>query len=187
MAAQGYSETALVSNRTSLLLHGGSEAERRAWAEEAASNFEAEGPLRVASDDAQLTAALSSTRGVVFIPDVSAISTVRQGEVVRILREREERPKFVIGLGSNPVAARDQGRIRWDLSYVLQIARVNLDEPGLKEAIRSRRALAPKRPAAPAPSQASRRARPPEKSPRTARPAGKTAKPPSKSAARKGR
>ena len=58
MAAQGYPEAALVSNRASLLLYGGSEADRRAWAEEAASNFEHEGPLKIAGDDAGLAAAL---------------------------------------------------------------------------------------------------------------------------------
>ncbi|MGA9525703.1 MAG: Fis family transcriptional regulator, partial [Myxococcaceae bacterium] len=132
MSAQGYPEAALVANRTSLLLCGGSDSDRRAWAEEAASNFEGEGPLRVATDDAQLLQAFATARGVVFIPDVSAISSNRQGELVRILRLREERPKFVVGIAGSPVTAREQGRIRWDLSYVLQVARVNLDDPAVK-------------------------------------------------------
>ncbi|HZA13286.1 MAG TPA: hypothetical protein VE618_02265, partial [Myxococcaceae bacterium] len=36
---RGYPEQALITNRSSLLLFGGSEAERRAWADEAAANF----------------------------------------------------------------------------------------------------------------------------------------------------
>jgi hypothetical protein len=139
----GYPEPALVTNRTSVLLFGGSVSERRAWAEEAASSFPEEGPLRAAGDDAELTRAFGGTRGVVFIPDICAIGTTVQAELTRILREREERPKFVVGLIGNPVAARDQGRMRWDLSYALEISRVNLDDAALKDEISERRARAP--------------------------------------------
>ena len=41
----GYTEEDLVSNRSALLLYGGDEAERRAWAHEAAGHFASEGPL----------------------------------------------------------------------------------------------------------------------------------------------
>ncbi len=198
MTAQGYSESALVANRTSLLLYGGSDLDRRAWAEEAALNFEEEGPLRIVGDDAEFLKTLSITRGVVFIPDISALSIQSQGELVRILRAREERPKFVIGISGNPVAAREQNRIRWDLSFVLQVARVNLDTPALAEALRSRRAQTPKRAPTSAPTpapgstqkpkpvgstQASRRVRP-AKSARVARSAVQAGRKP---AARKGR
>lgn len=146
MSTHGYPEPALVTNRTSVLVFGGNATERRAWAEEAASSFPDEGPLRAAGDDAELMTAFKATRGVVFIPDITAIGASAQAELTRILREREERPKFVVGLNGNPTFARDQGKMRWDLSYALHISRVNLDDAALKEEIRERRARAPKLP-----------------------------------------
>ena len=44
--ANVYSEPELISNRTSVLLSGGSEDDRRAWADEASAQFPGEGPLR---------------------------------------------------------------------------------------------------------------------------------------------
>lgn len=149
MIYRGYPERDLVVNRSSLILHGSTEAERRAWADEAAANFAGEGVLlRVATNAADLKTALGVPRGVVYVPDVSAIDDLAQGEVVRLLREREERPKIIIGVTGDPARARDTGKLRSDLQYALQMAVVNLDEPGLKEAIAKRRARAPKRPAA---------------------------------------
>ncbi|MBX5483446.1 MAG: Fis family transcriptional regulator [Myxococcaceae bacterium] len=148
MSYRGYPERDLVGNRSSLLLHGSTEAERRAWAEEAAANFAGEGvPLTVAATSAELRSALTRP-GVVYVPDVAQIDAASQAEVVRVIREVEERPKLIIGLNGQPDLARESGVLRPDLQYALQRAVVNLDEPGLKEAIRARRARAPKRPAA---------------------------------------
>lgn len=145
MIYRGYPERDLVSNRSSLLLYGSTEAERRAWAEEAAACFEAEGPLHTVTSDDELRARLPSPNGVLFVPDVSALSDTAQGEIVLALRQRDERPKLIIGVIGSPDTAREHGRLRADLQYALQMAQVNLDQPDLKDAIRARRARAPKK------------------------------------------
>lgn len=164
MSYSGYPERDLVKNRSSLLLFGGTQDERRAWADEAAQNFEFEGPLRVVNADNEWASAVSSSRGVVYIPDVGALSMTTQGELVRLLRSIDDRPKLIVGVSRSPQHAREAGHLRSDLEYSLQMARVNLDEPGLKDAVRIRRARAPKRPApaaaAPARRTASTPARP---------------------------
>ena len=157
---RGYSEQALVTNRSSLFLFGGSESERRAWAEEAAANFEGEGPLTVASSGAELAQALRQTRGVVYVPDVTALSDDAQAQAVHVLREREERPKIVFGAPGDPAPLVEEGRLRDDLHYSLAMAQVNLDEPGVREAIRARRARAPRRVVPPPPAQAVARRKP---------------------------
>lgn len=137
-----YSESDLVANRASLLLHGGSERDRRSWAEEAQRAFEGEGPLRTVTASSELAAALAPSRGVVFVPDVLALSNEDQAKIIRCLQEREERPKIVLGLPLDPQAALLQGRLRGDLLYRLQQAQVNLASGELKEAIRERRQAA---------------------------------------------
>lgn len=148
---RGYPEQALITNRSSLLLFGGSESERRAWAEEAAANFLDEGPLTVASTSAQLIEALHHTRGVVYVPDATGLSDEAQALAVHVLREREERPKIVFGMAGEPGLLSQQGRLRDDLHYSLAFAQVDLNESGVREAIRVRRARAP-RPIALAPA-----------------------------------
>ena len=157
---RGYPEQALITNRSSLLLFGGSEAERRAWADEAAANFVDEGPLTVASTSAQLVEALHHTRGVVYVPDATGLSDDAQSLAVHVLHEREERPKIVFGMTGEPGLLAQQGRLRDDLHYSLAFAQVDLDEPGLRDAIRARRARAPRPVALAPPPSLVRRAQP---------------------------
>lgn len=137
-----YSESDLVANRASLLLRGGGERDRRSWAEEAHRAFEAEGPLRTVTTGAELAAALAPPRGVVFIPDVLALSNAEQAQIIRCLQEREERPKIILGMSADPQAALTQGKLRSDLHYRLQQAQVDLSSSELKETIRARREAA---------------------------------------------
>ena len=139
MEYRGYSENELVSNRAALLLYGGSENDRRRWALEAAGNFAEEGPLVEVATASELETALEPTTGVILVADGQALGLEGQAQLLRCLKEREERPKLVIAIPSSPEAALVQGTLREDLSYRLQSARVNLDAPGLREAIRTRR------------------------------------------------
>lgn len=135
----GYTEEDLISNRSALLLYGGDEAERRAWAHEAAGHFAAEGPLLEVRSGQELPAILGRTRGVVFVPDALALGLEAQSQLLRCLQEREERPKIIIGLTRLPDEALQQGLLRDDLSYRLRLARVNLDNQGLREVLQARR------------------------------------------------
>lgn len=145
MTYRGYPERDLVSNRASLLLYGSTETERRAWAEEAAELRPADGSLKVVANDSDLKQALGVQRGILYIPDVSQIGDSTQLELVRVLRERDERPKVIVGITGKPDTAREAGRLRSDLQYALHHAQVNLDEPGLKESLKLRRAQSQKR------------------------------------------
>ncbi|HVE81610.1 MAG TPA: Fis family transcriptional regulator [Myxococcales bacterium] len=150
---RGYSEPDLVTNRSSLLLHGGSAADRRAWALEAQQSFSAEGELVEVTAPVQLGPALALTRGVVFAPDVVALGLEAQGQIIRCLQQQEERPKLVLGLQRRPADARDAGGLRDDLLYRLQNAQVDLGVEDVQQKIRARRqkrpaASAPKKPAA---------------------------------------
>jgi hypothetical protein len=142
MPANGYREPDLVSNRASVLLFGGSEADRRAWADEAMANFFDEGPLVVVEQPEQLSAALARPRGVVFVRDAAALGWPAQGALVRCLTTQEERPKLVVALAAPAQAALEQGLLRDDLHFRLRQAQVNLSAPEVKEAIRARRAKA---------------------------------------------
>lgn len=139
MTNQGYREEDLVKNRAPVLLIGGTEAERKAWAEEAATFFPGEGPLRVVTAEDGLKSSLSSGRGVVFIPCAVTLGVQGQGEVLRCLQYQEERPKIVVALGSDPTAARSLGTLREDLHYRLHLSIVNVATPGFKEVARVRR------------------------------------------------
>jgi hypothetical protein len=135
----GYTEEDLVSNRSALLLYGGDEAERRAWAHEAAGHFAAEGPLVEVRSSQELPPLLGRSRGVVFVPDALGLGLEAQSQLLRCLQEREERPKIIIGLSRLPDEALQQGLLRDDLSYRLRLARVNLDVAGLREVLQARR------------------------------------------------
>jgi hypothetical protein len=135
----GYSEAALVANRTSVLMWGGSDEERRLWADEAAAG---QGGLRLAATAAELEQALRSTAGVVFVPNGATLPEEAQRALVRCLREQEERPKVVVALPGARQSALDRGALRTDLDYALSLARVDLDAPGVREGIKSRRAAA---------------------------------------------
>ena len=136
----GYPEGALVANRTSVLLFGGSEEDRRAWADEAASSLVGEGPLRVVTSDAEVNRAIQPASGVVFFPNAAQLSSETQMLLVRCLREREERPKLVVALPHSPTAATERGTLRLDLDYALQLGRVDLGASEVKVSIRERRA-----------------------------------------------
>jgi hypothetical protein len=135
----GYSEADLISNRAALLLYGGAEDDRRAWAHEASGHFASEGSLVEVRSVQQLQTALVQSKGVLFVPDVLALGMDGQRQIIRSLQEQEERPKIIVGLSKLPDEAIQQGLLREDLSYRLRVARVNLDLPGLADSIAARR------------------------------------------------
>lgn len=121
-----YTVDQLKKNRASVLVFGGTEADRRAFALAAAQHFREEGALVEARDAAALDKALGHDKGVVYVPDACALPPATQREVVRLLREREERPKLVLGLPMQPAAALDKGLLRDDLHYWLRTAVVDV-------------------------------------------------------------
>lgn len=135
----GYSEEQLVGNRVATLVFGGAEAERRAWAEEAAS-LGTEATLLEARDEAALRAALERSGGVVYVPEADKVPPALQREVVRVLKTKEERPKFVFGLGLNPDTALNRGLLREDLHFAVSRSVVDLGAAATKAAVKKRRA-----------------------------------------------
>ena len=113
-----YSLDALKKNRVSTLLYGGTEADRRALAVAATQELEGAGLIE-AKDGQALERALTSARAVVYVPDVTVIPPATQRLVVRILREREERPKLVLGLPTSPETAALKGGLTEDLRFWL--------------------------------------------------------------------
>jgi len=142
-----YAEADLVQNRVSVLLYGGKAAERRAWAEEAAARLGC--ALNVVSTAAGLPAALALKQGVVLVEDVLGMGEGAQQQLVRCLQTQEERPKLVVAMASAAAASVASDELRLDLHYALRQARVDLEEPGLREILAKRRA---RRPAPPPPS-----------------------------------
>jgi transcriptional regulator of acetoin/glycerol metabolism len=145
---RGYREEELVSNRASLLLSGGTEEERRSWAQEAAYHFEHEGTLIEVRQASELSEALKRPKGVVFLSDVAKLSWESQGQILRCLQMQEERPKLVLGLTGSAESALERGTLREDLHYRLSQARVDLSAPGLREALKKRWAVLSERRAA---------------------------------------
>lgn len=135
MALRGYREEDLVSNRASLLIHGGTEDERRAWAEEAARNFGV--PLTEVRQASELPGALRQPNGVVFIADAAKLPLDAQGLILRCLMQ-EERPKVVVGISGTATAALTRGTLREDLHYRLHQAQVDLQTDGLRDALKRR-------------------------------------------------
>lgn len=133
-----YSEAELVSNRSAVLLFGGTASERRAWAEEAAGHFDAEGGLLWVRSAGELLSALARQGGVVAVEDVSGLDDQAQAQIVNCLVRQEERPKLVLGLRMAADAARASGLLREDLHYRLSAARVDLSEEAVKAAVRAR-------------------------------------------------
>ncbi len=113
-----YSLDALKKNRVSALLYGGTEADRRALAVAATQEIAGAGLIE-AKDAASLERAVTNSRAVVYVPDVTVLPPVTQRFVVRILREREERPKLVLGLPTSPETAAQKGGLTEDLRYWL--------------------------------------------------------------------
>jgi len=135
----GYAEAQLITNRVSVLLCGGTEADRKAWALEAAEGFAEDGALYEAADAGRLSHSFAMRGGVVYVPDASQLSWAAQRELTRLLREREERPKFVFGISATPAAVAQRGLIREDLLFALSKSTVDLASAQVKESINSRR------------------------------------------------
>ncbi len=144
MDARTYAESELLVNRASVLLWGGTPADRAAWAQEAAEL--AGRPLITVTRLEQLPAALAVRDTVLHLPDVLALGDAGQQLLVRSLTSLEDRPKLVLGLGRSDTSARNAGLLREDLHYRLRMGLLNLDEPGLQEAIAARRLAASRRP-----------------------------------------
>jgi hypothetical protein len=161
LTPRGYREEELVSNRASLLLYGGTEEERRSWAQEAAHHFEHEGALIEVRQLSELVEALKRPKGVVFVSDVAKLGLEAQAHIVRCLQMQEERPKLVLGMMGSAETALERGTLRDDLHYKLHQAQVDLGAPGLREALKKRwAALAEQRAAkAAADREAAERAR----------------------------
>jgi hypothetical protein len=153
--ARTYAESELVANRASVLLWGGTPADRATWAQEAAEL--AGRPLITVTRLEQLPAALVVRDTVLYLPDLLALGDAGQQLLVRSLTSLEDRPKLVLGLGRSDTSARNAGLLREDLHYRLRMGLLNLDEPGLREAIVARRLAASRRP----PSRPIPAARPP--------------------------
>lgn len=136
MTPRGYREEELVCNRSSLLIHGGTEEERRSWAQEAARNFDVE--LVEVRQAADLPGALRQPNGVVFLPDVAKLGREAQFALLRCLQMQEERPKVVVGLSGAADAALTRGTLREDLHYRLHQAQVDLQKEGLRELLKQR-------------------------------------------------
>jgi hypothetical protein len=141
LTPRGYREEELVSNRASLLLYGGTEEERRSWAQEAAHHFEHEGALVEVRQLSELVEALKRPKGVVFVSDVAKLGLEAQAHIVRCLQMQEERPKLVLALTGSAEAALERGTLRDDLHYKLNHAQVDLGVPGLREVLKKRWAV----------------------------------------------
>lgn len=120
-----YSLDALKKNRVSALLYGGTEADRRACAVAATEELEGSGLIE-AKDGEALERSFTNARAVVYVPDVTVIPPVTQRAVVRLLREREERPKLVFGLPTSPETAAQKGGLTEDLRYWLSHSTVDV-------------------------------------------------------------
>ena len=138
-----YAEAELVQNRASVLLAGGTPAERRVWAEEAAARRGRS--LTVVKSVDALPEALRLKDGVVLIEDVLVLGEAAQQQLVLCLQTQEERPKLLVAMAQGAEAVFGGDKLRPDLHYALRLAQVNFEEPGLRAAILARRAA----PAAP--------------------------------------
>lgn len=124
-----YTAEQLKKNRASMLMLGGSEADRRAFAVTAAQALPGE-PFLEAKESAQVLRALKSHRGTVYVPDAAALPEATQREVVRVLREQEERPRLVLGLATSLDTASEKGLLTDDLRYWLRAATIDLRKKG---------------------------------------------------------
>ncbi len=139
MSTTGFSEEALVANRSPVLIHGSTQDERRAWAAEAAEAL-GDLPLVEVTNAAGLSLALKRPGSVLFAPDLGALGSDGQAQLVQCLHGFEERPKLVLALGTSVENAEAKGLLRTDLSYRLRLSRVNLDADPVKARISTRRA-----------------------------------------------
>ena len=114
----------LKSNRVSTLLSGGSEADRRAFAQAASQALGAS--FIEAKDAPTLERSMKNARAVLYVPDVTVIPPATQRAVVRTLRELEERPKFVLGLPLSVDTASERGTLTEDLRFWLSASTVDV-------------------------------------------------------------
>ncbi|MCU0695358.1 MAG: hypothetical protein MUC96_02385 [Myxococcaceae bacterium] len=120
-----YSPEQLKKNRASMLLTGGAEADRRAFAITAAQALPGE-PFVEVKEPAQVARALKGARGTVYVPDVTLVPAALQRELVRVLREQEERPRFALGLSTSVETAVEKGGLTDDLRFWLRAATVDV-------------------------------------------------------------
>lgn len=120
-----YAAEQLKKNRASMLLTGGTEADRRAFAIAAAQGLPGE-PFVEVTEPAQVARALKGGRGTIYVPDVTAVPAPVQRELVRVLREQEERPKFALGLPGAVQTAVDKGALTDDLRFWLRAATIDV-------------------------------------------------------------
>ena len=142
---RAYREAQLITNRVSVLLVGGSEQDRKAWALDAMVGFGEDGALFEARDVTNVNQAFTMRSGVVYVPDASQLSWSVQRELTRLLHEKEERPKFVLGIPFSLAAALSRGVLREDLVFALSKATLDLGSVEVKDSIAKRRKSAPKR------------------------------------------
>ena len=145
-------------NRAPVLLSGGAALDRAGWAQEAAEVGAR--PLVTVTRPEQLGPALQMRSAVLFVPDILALGDVGQQMLVRTLTSLDERPKLVLGLGRSEVSVRQAGLLREDLHYRLRMGLLNLDAPGMREAVAARRAEAARRAAMPPPRPSAARMKP---------------------------
>ena len=120
-----YSLDALKKNRVSALLYGGTEGDRRALALAATQELDGAGLIE-ATDAQSLERALGNARAVVYVPDVTVMAPATQRLLVKVLREREERPKLVLGLPTTPETAAQKGGLTEDLRFWLAHSTVDV-------------------------------------------------------------
>ncbi|MDX2011624.1 MAG: hypothetical protein SFW67_15595 [Myxococcaceae bacterium] len=120
-----YSLEQLKKNRASMILTGGAEADRRAFAITAAQALPGE-PFVEVKEPAQVARALKGARGTVYVPDVAVVPAALQRELVRVLREQEERPRFALGLSTSVETAVEKGGLTDDLRFWLRAATVDV-------------------------------------------------------------
>ena len=127
-----WSTDALKKNRVSAIVYGGSESDRRAFAEAAVGSLEGAGLIE-AKDAGALERSLGNARAVIYVPDLGAIPAATQRTVVRVLREKEERPKVVFGLGTSPDTAFEKGALTEDLKFWLGRSTVDVKARGSRK------------------------------------------------------
>jgi len=125
----GYTAEQLKRNRASMLVQGGSEPERRAFVVATAQTLAGE-PFLEAKDPAQVLRSLHGSRGTVYVPDVTTLPEATQREVVRVLREKEERPRLALGVPTTVDGAHEKGLLTDDLKYWLRTATIDLRKKG---------------------------------------------------------
>jgi hypothetical protein len=121
-----WSLDALKKNRVSALVFGGTEAERRAFAMAASQEVDGGGSFIEAKDAAAVERALSNPKAIVYVPDVTQVPAATQRAVVRVLREKEERPKLVFGLPTSPETASEKGGLTEDLRFWLAASTIDV-------------------------------------------------------------